>query len=67
MAMRRNPREGQEVPEQRDENRVVEFPKDAPPAGVRPEMIEIGRQVIAKRQRLLERLAAYDRGDDPGR
>jgi hypothetical protein len=66
MAMARDPREGKETPEQREENRLVEFPKEAPPSGVRPEIIEIGRQVIARRRRLLERLAAYDRGEDPG-
>jgi hypothetical protein len=66
MAMKRDPHEGKETPEQREENRLVEFPKEATPAGVRPEIIEIGRQVIAGRRRLLERLAAYDRGEDPG-
>jgi hypothetical protein len=67
MAMRRDPREQRDMPDQTEDNRLVEFPKDTPQTGVRPEMIEIGRQVIAKRRRLLERLAAYDRGDDPGR
>jgi len=70
MAMRRDPREGQETPTQRDgteESTVVEFPKELLPSGTRPEMIEIGQQVVARRRRLLERLAAYDRGDDAGR
>ena len=34
---------------------------------VREDVLEIGRQVIAEDRRLLERLAAYDRGQDAGR
>jgi len=34
---------------------------------VRPDVVALGRQVIAQDRRLLDRLAAYDRGDDPGR
>lgn len=66
MAIRRDPRNEHETSPRRDDERVVEFPKEAVPSGIRPEMIEIGKQVIAERRRLLERLAAYDRGDDPG-
>jgi hypothetical protein len=66
MAMRRDQREGQEVPPEPNEEKVVGFPKEVPSTGTRPEMLAIGGQVIAKRRRLLERLAAYDRGDDPG-
>jgi hypothetical protein len=66
MTMRRDPREEQEMPPQQEEKQVVEFPKDMPPSGIRPEIIEAGHQVIAKRRRLLGRLAAYDRGVDPG-
>ena len=34
---------------------------------VRPEMIAIAERVIARRRALLQRLAAYDRGDDAER
>ncbi len=67
MAMRRDPRKGQETP-QRDEaiqeSSVVEFPKSGLPTGVRPEVLAAGRKVIAQDRKLLERLAAYDRGEE---
>ncbi len=66
MAMRRDPGEGQEASTHREEEKVVEFPKELPPSGTRQELIEAGRQIVAERRRLLERLAAYDRGDDAG-
>jgi len=34
---------------------------------VREDVLAIGRQVLAEDRRLLERLAAYDRGQDAGR
>ena len=34
---------------------------------VRPDVVALGQQVIAQDRHLLDRLAAYDRGDDPGR
>ena len=65
MAMRRDPREGQETPtrEDNEENSVVEFPKMGPSTGIRPEMMAIFEQVIEKNRALLDRLAAYDRGE----
>jgi hypothetical protein len=66
MAMRRDPREGQVTPPLREMKYAVESSKVTPPSGVRPEIIEAGQQVLTKRRRLLERLAAYDRGEDPG-
>lgn len=63
MAMRRDPREGQEVPPQREDEKVVEFPKSGPSTGIRPEMMAIFEQIIQKDRALLDRLAAYDRGE----
>ena len=34
---------------------------------VRPDVVALGREVIAQDRHLLDRLAAYDRGDEPGR
>ncbi len=34
---------------------------------VRPDVVALGRAVITQDRRLLDRLAAYDRGDDPER
>jgi hypothetical protein len=66
MAMRRDPRDGREPPGQREENQengLVEFPKVGLPTGVRPEVLATGRKVIEQDRKLLEPLAAYDRGE----
>ena len=34
---------------------------------VRPDLVALGREGIAEDRALLDRLAPYDRGDDPGR
>ena len=34
---------------------------------VQPDVVALGRRVIAEDRALLDRLAAYDRSDDPGR
>jgi hypothetical protein len=54
-------------PEGKAPGEIVEHPATQANPGVRPEMIAVGRQVIAERRKLLERLAAYDRGEDAGR
>jgi hypothetical protein len=67
MAMPRDPREKQDVPEQREENRegsLVEFPKPGMASGVRPRMIAIFDEIIEEDRKLLERLATYDRGEE---
>jgi len=62
MAMRRDPHEEQEKPTQEDE-KVVEFPSSGQPTGIRPEMMAIFELIIEKDRALLDRLAAYDRGE----
>lgn len=67
MAMRRDPREGQETPPRREDSEdggVVEFPEAGLPTGIRPEVLAIGRRVLEQDRALLERLAAYDRGEN---
>ena len=49
--------------EQEQPGQIVEHRASRASSVVRPEMLAIGRAVIAERRELLERLAAYDRGD----
>jgi hypothetical protein len=62
---RKDERSDQQIPNEdaaaQPEPKVIGQPR------VRPEMIAVAQQVIAKRRRLLERLAAYDRGEDAER
>jgi len=60
----RDERHDGQIPQQGGEA-SVDLPTIGQPR-VREDALAIGRQVIAEDRRLLERLAAYDRGQDSG-
>lgn len=70
MALRKDKHKDEElapVPQDGEQQgQVIERTVSEASPAIRPEILAVGRSVIAEDRGLLERLAAFDRGETPG-